>query len=191
VFGITEFYYLRLIDSTRYELKVGMYDKGRVSGKYETQNDTLKLKTFDLCDLSEKEKVSVERNYSEYLIKDSLLIPIRLLQLNLPRPSFISHYAKLDSVNSDWFILSDGHVSYNLKLRNDSLFTFSTSACRGGNSIEGKWLTNNTELIMNPITQKRLETLRWICTNYKMVLFENFLIGKNIEKNKYMYLLKR
>ncbi|MCT4648611.1 MAG: hypothetical protein N4A74_26720 [Carboxylicivirga sp.] len=192
VFGVTDFNYLSLSSNTNYELKVGMYDKIIVRGEYENKNDTLILTSFDFNNannLSSTYKQVLINKYNKFLIQDSLIIPHKLLILKLPKPGYMATHEKKEGLKSDWYILSDGHVYYNLQLREDSVFHYTTGACVGRSSIEGTWSVDKNEITLNPNSDKHIETLQWISNNNKMRLYGNMLIGKNSDNN-YVYLLK-
>ena len=78
------------------------------------------------------------------------------------------------------YLQSDGHVHYQLTFRSDSSFIYSTGSDRDRHVTRGKWIQNGNEISLQPEDSDNL--LYWICTDYKLIEVENYLVGKTFDK---------
>jgi len=192
VYGlVSKFYYLDILPNEHYSLKVGMYLDRFVKGDYSINGDTLELVNFEFIktefELSKSERFFVEKGFSKFLIHDSLLIPV-LFQDFLP-----CQWCSMqeDSTIIKEYAQEDGHVNYHFMFRSDSTFNYSTGSDLDHYSTNGTWIQNDDKISLNPDNSKNL--LYWICTDNKLTMFENYLIGKTFNENdniaEYQYLI--
>jgi len=168
---ITNFYYLDILPEQNYSLKVGMYSDTYLVGKTVKKCDSIELTNLDMPSYAIREM-------SKFQIVDSLLIPLAYKEL-LP---FSSSMLKDTTVCKE-YLQSDGHVHYQLTFRSDSSFIYSTGSDRDRHVTRGKWIQNGNEISLQPENSDNL--LYWICTDYKMIEVENYLVGKTFDqKNK-------
>ena len=192
VYGITsDFYYLDVSPQKKYRLKVGMYSEDYIKGNYEINKDTLKLISFDFHKYNEKfsdyDKLVIKKVFSKFLVLDSILIPT-----SYRNSRFNSLPISRDSTIISDYIQNDGHAYFRITLRSDSTFEYKTGASKIRYKTIGYWKQAGNLIRLTPIDCNNL--LHWICTENKLILFENFLIGRTFDKKnevtEYQYLIK-
>jgi len=172
IYGLlTDFYYLDILPEQNYSLKVGMYSDAYLVGEIVKKCDSIVLTNLDISPNSIREM-------SRYQIVDSLLIPLSYKEL-LP----FSRSMLKDTTVCKEYLQSDGHVHYQLTFRSDSSFIYNTGSDRDRHVTNGKWIQKGNEISLQPENSDNL--LYWICTDYKMIEVENYLVGKTFDqKNK-------
>jgi hypothetical protein len=176
---ISDFYYLDILPDMQYSLKVGMYGDNFVKGDYKINGDTLKLVNFDFLEskyeLSENEKLFVKGGFSSYLIIDSLLIPIQFRDL-IPRSKSMLR----DSTIISEYIQNDGHANYKLTFHSDSTFKYRTGTDVVRHFTKGTWTQKDNMIKLYPDDSD--VPLYFICTENEMIMVENYLVGKTVDK---------
>jgi len=167
-----------------------MYGDKYVNGEYKIDGDTLKFISLDFkenkWEISKHDKLIVEKNLSTFLVHDSLLIPTKHFE-----SLTMSRIMKRDSTIIKAFAQRDGHVHYMFSFYSDSTFTFKTGSDTDRNSTKGIWHEDNNIIYLNPTNSDNY--LYWICSNNRMRIYKNYLIGATINEEKktieYQYLL--
>ena len=182
------YYYLKVYGNNKFEIKVGMYKAKILKGEYFLQGDTLNLINFKFPEnnYSEKQQQIIQNNFGKCIVHDSLLIPKMLYGRDI-KPV---HRATRDSNLIYKYLISDGHVHYEMNLNMDSVFNYRTGSDRWRTSINGKWNQKKDLLYLYPESDEH-SALKMICTDNVMVFFDEFLVGKVAEKDEIIYLIKR
>jgi len=184
----SNYYYLTVTQNDSIEIKLGNC-AGYVKGNYEIIGDTLKFISFNYIPnklgIYDRELELIPERFISCLIIDTLLIPQYLFDFNFKKQKRTS----IDSNLIEKFVLSDYKYFHVLKLKKDSIFTYSSGTDGGRVTVTGKWFMKGNYVILNHNFDSEIRP--WFYEVDRLVIYDKFMIAKVPEENAFYYFIKR